>query len=41
MALGIMSDTLVNGNAAFEEATPTVETFVAHTSLLLESEDQT
>ena len=41
MALGIMSDALVNGDAAFEEATPTVETFVAHTSLLLESEDQT
>lgn len=41
MALGIMSDALVNGDAAFEEATPTFETTVAHTALLLESEDQT
>lgn len=41
MALGIMSDALVNGDAAFEEATPTFEAIVAHTVLLLESEDQT
>ncbi|KAK9234409.1 hypothetical protein V1525DRAFT_422274 [Lipomyces kononenkoae] len=41
MALGIMNDAFLTGDAAFEEATPTFEAIVAGAAELLESEDRT